>query len=178
MANSRKWRLTASGRLTELSYWHLLQKGQGVFGSSLFLFHPQLTNLFRAKLNGWDVTILSDQWTIRAFSSEEAWKPGQLLVQAPPKPERMATQPTTAAQTAPQPAQTPMPNLPPEQQSALALIPEPQRNLVIQLMSRTNLNANFAVECLQNNGWDPDRALANFEQVKVSSVHLFFLGRR
>lgn len=26
----------------------------------------------------------------------------------------------------------------------------------------------FAVDCLQNNAWDLDRAIANFEQVKVS----------
>lgn len=36
----------------------------------------------RAKLNGWDVVILSDQWSVRQYSSHEAWRPGPLRVQA------------------------------------------------------------------------------------------------
>lgn len=36
----------------------------------------------RAKTNGWDVEILSDQLVIRGYSSHEAWGPGPLLVQA------------------------------------------------------------------------------------------------
>lgn len=39
---------------------------------------------FRAKVNGWDVCILSDQWIVRSYSSHDAWKPGPLLVQAVP----------------------------------------------------------------------------------------------
>ena len=35
-------------------------------------------------------------------------------------------------------------------------------------MSRTSLNVKFAVDCLQNNEWNMDKAYANFEQVKVS----------
>ena len=30
----------------------------------------------------------------------------------------------------------------------------------------------YAVDCLENNGWDVDRAIANFEQVKVSKSRL------
>ena len=45
---------------------------------------------------------------------------------------------------------------------------EPQRGLIMQVCQRTGLNAQFAVDCLQNNAWDLDRAIANFEQVKVS----------
>ena len=33
---------------------------------------------------------------------------------------------------------------------------------------RTRLNLQFAEDCLKNNGWDVERALANFDQVKVS----------
>jgi hypothetical protein len=40
----------------------------------------------RAKRDGWDIVILSDQWTVRNYSSHEAWKPSPLLVQAPPSP--------------------------------------------------------------------------------------------
>ncbi len=37
----------------------------------------------------------------------------------------------------------------------------------MQISTLTRLNIQFAVDCLQNNGWDADRAVANFEQVKV-----------
>ena len=38
--------------------------------------------LLRAKLGGWNVMILSDQFTVRAYSSHEAWKPGPMKVSA------------------------------------------------------------------------------------------------
>jgi nuclear RNA export factor len=40
---------------------------------------------FRAKLAGWDVTILSDQLTIRGYSNPNVWKIGPMLVQAEAK---------------------------------------------------------------------------------------------
>lgn len=49
----------------------------------------------------------------------------------------------------------------------MLLQPEPQRSLVLQVCQRTGLNVRFAVECLTGNGWELERALANFEQVKV-----------
>ena len=45
--------------------------------------------------------------------------------------------------------------------------PEPQRAQVARLSQQTGLNFDFAVDCLQQNGWDHERAMANFEQVKV-----------
>lgn len=36
----------------------------------------------RAKQNGWNVIILSDQLVVRAYSSHEAWRPGPMRVQA------------------------------------------------------------------------------------------------
>lgn len=38
------------------------------------------------------------------------------------------------------------------------------------LILRTRLNLQFAEDCLKTNDWDIERALANFEQVKVSGV--------
>lgn len=70
----------------------------------------------RAKLNGWDVVILSDQLTIRAYSSPEAWKAGDLLVQAQAK----STSNGSASQN--QLPQSVISSLPTEQQSALATI--------------------------------------------------------
>jgi nuclear RNA export factor len=46
-------------------------------------------------------------------------------------------------------------------------IDERQRPFVVQICQLTGLNVKYAVDCLQGNGWDPERAVANFEQVKV-----------
>ena len=53
--------------------------------------------------------------------------------------------------------------------------PEPQRSLVTQVCTLTRLNVRFAVDCLQNNGWDVDQAVANFERVKVCLDSYYFL---
>lgn len=37
-------------------------------------------------------------------------------------------------------------------------------------MARTNLNVKFAFDCLEGNEWNLDRALANFNQVKVRAL--------
>lgn len=103
----------------------------------------------RAKANGWDVEILSDQLVIRGFSSHEAWSPGPLLVQAAPPSSQPASLPASI-------------------QRQLEEIPEPQRSLVTQICALTRLNVQFAFDCLQNNGWAVDRAVANFEQVKAT----------
>ena len=52
--------------------------------------------------------------------------------------------------------------------------PEAQRNLVLQTCVRTGLNAKFAVDCLSGNAWDLERAIANFDQVKVGLPFFFF----
>lgn len=39
--------------------------------------------------------------------------------------------------------------------------------MVVQFSQRTGLNVKFTVDCLEMNGWDLERAAANFEQVKV-----------
>jgi nuclear RNA export factor len=33
-------------------------------------------------MNGWEVVILSDQLTVRGYSSHDAWRPGPLQVEA------------------------------------------------------------------------------------------------
>ncbi|TFK46129.1 NTF2-like protein [Heliocybe sulcata] len=120
----------------------------------------------RAKLNGWDVMIMSDQLVVRSYSSPEAWKPGPMRVQhGDPLPAFSLSQ------------------IPPEVQQELSQIvsgpcPEPQRSLVLQICQRTGLNVKFAVECLQSNGWDLDRAVKNFEEVKVRACNgVYVLAR-
>lgn len=104
----------------------------------------------RAKMKGWAVEILSDQLTVRGYSSSDAWAPGPMVVQ--PEVASKDSQPPN------------IPNL----EAALASIPEPQRVQVARLCQQTGLNVNFALDCLQQNGWDHERAVANFEQVKGS----------
>ena len=118
-----------------------------------------------ARTNGWDVAILSDQWTIRLYSSHEAWKPRVLLVQAHGQKKGRPPPPPAAGQPQ-KPNQMLYESLPEDQRSKLDIIPEPQRTLVLEAMARTNLNVQFAMDCLQGNEWDMDRALANFHQVK------------
>ncbi|KIJ52465.1 hypothetical protein M422DRAFT_43325 [Sphaerobolus stellatus SS14] len=129
----------------------------------------------RAQQAGWQVVILSDQLVIRAYSSHEAWMSGPIRM-----PPVEGTQPGSQPGPAPAPSQGipgPVainPQLTPQQQQqligdpALAQIPEPQRSYVLELAARTGLNVSFAIQCLQGNSWDPSKALANFEQVRVS----------
>ncbi|KAJ7056667.1 hypothetical protein C8F01DRAFT_1211342 [Mycena amicta] len=130
----------------------------------------------RAKMNGWDVVILSDQWTIRGFSKPEAWKPGPLLVQA-----TMDTNPAINPRHLP-PDQTEILNTVVRRSSLFLLLvlitlqPEPQRPLVLQLCGRTRLNVKYALDCLNNNAWDLERAIANFKQVKNTLSADAYLG--
>lgn len=68
---------------------------------------------FSAKLNGWTVVILSDQWIIRSYSSHEAWKPGPMLVQAVSSSSQTVVSNTT-------PLQFSITSLPPDQQAEVA----------------------------------------------------------
>ena len=128
-------------------------------------------------MKGWTVEILSDQLTVRAYSSSDAWTPGPMTVQPSVAPKQ--TQPLS------------LPNL----EAGLVSIvsrdtagvadadftltfffflfqtqPEPQRAQVARLCQQTGLNVSFAVDCLQQNGWDHGRAVVNFEQVKVRII--------
>ncbi|CAL1716424.1 unnamed protein product [Somion occarium] len=120
----------------------------------------------RAKQNGWQVVILSDQLSVRAYSSHEAWKPGPMRVQAGEK----LTFKSLASW---------MSSLSPQQQTqlqdAVASIPEPQRTQVLEVCQRTGLTVRYSIDCLQGNAWDLERAIANFEQVKTTLPRDAFL---
>jgi len=153
--------LTVHGQFTEV--------GTGGIRSfdRTFMLVPAPDNS-RAKLNGWTVVILSDQWIIRSYSSHEAWKPGPMLVQAVSSSSQTVVSNTT-------PLQFSITSLPPDQQADVALLPEAQRNLVLQTCVRTGLNAKFAIDCLSGNAWDLERAIANFDQVKTTLSRDAFL---
>ncbi|KAF7312070.1 hypothetical protein MIND_00219200 [Mycena indigotica] len=106
----------------------------------------------RARANGWDVVILSDQWTIRGFSKPDAWKTGPLLVQA-----TIDTNPPVNPR-----------HLPADQMALLNTVPEAQRPAVLELCGRSRLNVKYALDCLNGNAWDIERALANFNEVKAT----------
>lgn len=118
------------------------------------------TNLiYSAKLNGWDVQILSDQLAVRGYSSHEAWKPGPMLVQA------VLGQSTSTIKPPAGPGLSAKGQA--QMKQDLSAIDERQGPFVTQICQRTGLTVKYAMDCLQNNGWDQDRAMANFEQVKV-----------
>ncbi|CAE6456485.1 unnamed protein product [Rhizoctonia solani] len=104
---------------------------------------------------GWRVTILSDQLTVRGYSANEPWVPGPIVVQNV----------NTGKGTTPVP--TPMPSM---EMAALdpvlADLSEPQRALMVECAGRTGLNSQYSRMCLEGNGWDLAKALANFEELK------------
>lgn len=81
--------------------------------SSLTPAHCFLIDFSSAKLSGWNVVILSDQWIIRSYSSHEAWKPGPMLVQAVTSSSQSAVSNTT-------PLQFSITSLPADQQAVIA----------------------------------------------------------
>ncbi|KAG6884983.1 hypothetical protein C0993_006815 [Termitomyces sp. T159_Od127] len=151
--------LTVHGQFTEVG-----AEGLRSFDRS-FVLMPASEG---SRSNGWDVVIVSDQWTVRVYSSHEAWKPGPLLVQALSREEQQAQ--NAASSSALQQL-----TFDQQSQAALAAMPEPQRNLVIQVCQQTRLNVRFAVDCLTGNEWDLNRAIANFEQVKATLSRDAFL---
>ena len=61
----------------------------------------------------------------------------------------------------------------PMHSKTMVIQPEPQRSLVLAVSQRTNLNIKFSVDCLESNGWDLEKAVANFEAVKVRFTSCF-----
>ena len=47
----------------------------------------------------------------------------------------------------------------------------------MQICQRTGLNVEYAVQCLEGNAWDVERAVANFEQVKVRDFDSGYASR-
>lgn len=48
---------------------------------------------------------------------------------------------------------------------------------MMQICQRTGLNVEYAVQCLEGNAWDVERAVANFEQVKVRDFDFSYAFR-
>lgn len=81
-----------------------------------------------AKQAGWDLVILSDQLTVRAYSSSEVWQVGPMVVQPDTKRKEEAPAVATIPVTG-----TPTPILPPR----MYAIPPHHQAELMQLVSRT-----------------------------------------
>ena len=47
----------------------------------------------------------------------------------------------------------------------------------MQFQTQTGLNVQFAGQCLEANEWDPTRALANFNELRVRGTDLYDSSR-
>ncbi|KAJ1028629.1 hypothetical protein NDA16_001795 [Ustilago loliicola] len=133
---------------------------------------------------GWPCVILSDQLVVRHYSSPSAWAPDSLPTGEVTAEQTQALQ--AAQQGAPQtqpgaPAAAAVPTpavaanaagLPPhlQNQAPAAGINEQQHAMSMQLATQTGLIYPFAVQCLQENGWDYNLALTNFQNLKASNA--------
>ncbi|KAJ9050587.1 nuclear mRNA export, poly(A)+RNA binding protein [Entomophthora muscae] len=119
----------------------------------------------RSQMAGLPYTIISDALTLRAVPAIAAWMaassdappPQQYTMPAPqPTPQMLAPQPTAQAsiQMAPQPIPS----------TSLTILPD-QQSLVQALQQRTNLTAEFALQCLQEMHWNLDVASNAVQQL-------------
>ncbi|KAG9012465.1 nuclear mRNA export, poly(A)+RNA binding protein [Tulasnella sp. JGI-2019a] len=172
---------TVHGQFTELP-----SNGVRSFDRT-FILAPS-TEGSKARLAGWQLVIVSDQLVIRNYSSPESWAPGPITVQLaePEGAEESIKASTSMAKPqlaqlqhplppAPHPAQsqrTPVPQQQPLQpvinNEMLAKLPEPQRELTVQLQMQTGLNTQFAGECMNANGWDLAQAVDNFHRLRAT----------
>ncbi|KDE09703.1 hypothetical protein MVLG_00106 [Microbotryum lychnidis-dioicae p1A1 Lamole] len=99
---------------------------------------------------GWPCVIVSEQMTVRGYSSPIAWAP-----------EGSKDAPSAAAGPALTGTAT---------QERTPGITDEQQMTVLQLQSVTNLTYSFAYMCLEQNAWVPETALANFQQLHASGA--------
>lgn len=104
-----------------------------------------------AQTEGWAVTILAEQWTVKHYTGSEGWRVGSLGGEAAP-----------AATSSQQPPHQDPSTI----QPAPGLTPE-QHQLSLDLSSQTGLTYPFAVQCLQENGWQPQAAMTVFANLKA-----------
>ncbi|KAG8912510.1 nuclear mRNA export, poly(A)+RNA binding protein [Tulasnella sp. 417] len=169
--------VTVHGQFTELP-----AQGQRSFDRT-FILAPAGPDS-KARQNGWEVVIVSEQLHIRNYSSHEAWAPGPITVQTheEDKAPTPAPAPAPALAPAPAPAHVPAPAAaaaPPAQalqpvpvasgpapDAVLAALPDYQRNLITEFQRVTGLNVMWSGRCLEGNQWNPEAALANFHELR------------
>ncbi|KAI8451718.1 hypothetical protein BY996DRAFT_8527807 [Phakopsora pachyrhizi] len=95
-------------------------------------------------LKGWPCVIISDQLTVRGYSSPIAWTPTAKVTLS--RPDLSLTNGTIVVKNEPG-------------ESTI----EGQR-LVKELMKLMKLNERYSVKCLKQNGWNFELAVKNFEE--------------
>ncbi|EPQ28779.1 uncharacterized protein PFL1_03582 [Pseudozyma flocculosa PF-1] len=130
---------------------------------------------------GWPCVVLSDQMTVRHYSGTTAWaldalptgEVGAPPVQAQAQPQAPTpTAPLAAPSTNGASAGAVPANLPPhlQNQAPAPGLSEQQHAMSLQLAAQTGLIYPFAVQCLQENGWEPNQAMTNFQALKASNA--------
>lgn len=130
--------------------------------SRTFIVAPSNPNSTAAQ-NGWPCVILSEQLTIKHYFGIEAWKPDSLAVggaetSAAAQQQSQPTAPNGSGQQEQQQQQ--------QQQPADPNITPEQHSLSLRFSQETNLTYPFAVQCLQENGWQPETAMGVFQNLK------------
>lgn len=95
-----------------------------------------------AAVAGWPCVIVSDMLTLRVHSDPSAWQP-----EAP----AVAAHAPSGSERAPG-------------------ISDEQQTLVVQLQGATRLTYQFALMCLEQNGWDAQTAFANFQSLNAQGA--------
>lgn len=111
---------------------------------------------------GWPCVILSEQLTVRHYSGTAGWQPDTLPTEANPQPGQPAvpSQTTSTSQT------TVNGSSPPVSQAPAADISAEQHSLAIQFSAESGLTYPYALQCLQENGWQPQTAMGVFQNLK------------
>lgn len=113
-----------------------------------------------AQLAGWPCIILSDLFAVRGYTDPAVWQP-----KPPPAAATPAGAAPPSAAIPPAVATAPAGAAAPERAPGIT---DEQQSLVLQLQSITNLVYEFAHLCMVQNGWDPQTALANFQQLHTA----------
>lgn len=124
-----------------------------------FIVAPSSPESAAAKA-GWPCTILAEQLTVRQYSGIDGWKVGSLPVDdAAQQAGQAAPAPPAAANGTPAGAPSAQPSNTQEAQ---------QHSLALQFANETGLTYPFAVQCLQENGWQAQPAMQVFQSLKAA----------
>ncbi|KAK0548454.1 nuclear mRNA export, poly(A)+RNA binding protein [Tilletia horrida] len=137
---------------------------------------------------GWPCVILNDMITYRLFSHPKAWSSASIptgdgsaalaaTINGPSGSSLRITGPSTSGTAAAPPQVNGRPGdllagLPVylQNQAPAPGLNEQQHTLSLQLAAQTQLTYPFAVQCLQENGWDPVLAMTNFQALKATGT--------
>lgn len=118
-----------------------------------------------AQQAGWPCVILSEQLTVRHYSGVQAWRPGPLASGSAPQAGSSNGQQAPPQQQPQQPGAPAAPGPAPP-----AGIDESQHLLSLEFARQTGLTYPFALQCLQENGWQPQTAMTVFQNLKAQGA--------